>query len=108
VQDERTGNAATGEILCNLIIDPTRDYHGTGRPLGPPPKRNEPEPTSVGSGFADVLRHHTVGPVGRTHNLRRQIWPIIGGPRRSRLPRSERLLCEVDRVIAPFGQQPAC
>lgn len=32
-------NAATGEILRELIIDPARDYHGTGRPPGPPPKK---------------------------------------------------------------------
>lgn len=32
-------NAATGEILRDLIIDPARDYHGTGRPPGPAPKK---------------------------------------------------------------------
>jgi len=32
-------NAATGEILRDLIIDPARDYHGTGRPPGPTPKK---------------------------------------------------------------------
>jgi transposase InsO family protein len=28
-------DATTGEILRELLIDPTRDYHGTGRPPGP-------------------------------------------------------------------------
>jgi transposase InsO family protein len=31
-------NAATGELLRELTIDPTRDYQPTGRPPGPPPK----------------------------------------------------------------------
>jgi len=34
----RIVNAATGEILRELLIDPARDYHGTGRPPGPAPK----------------------------------------------------------------------
>ena len=60
----RIVNAATGEILRELLIDPARDYQA---PAGHPArhrKGNEPEPTSVGSSYADVLRHHTVGPVG--------------------------------------------
>lgn len=40
----RVINAATGEILRDLTIDPRRDYHGTGRPPGPPPK-NTPKNT---------------------------------------------------------------
>lgn len=32
-------HAATGEILRELVIDPTRDYQGTGRPPGPAPKK---------------------------------------------------------------------
>jgi transposase InsO family protein len=32
-------NAATGEILRDLIIDPRRDYQPTGRPPGPAPKQ---------------------------------------------------------------------
>jgi integrase-like protein len=35
----RIVNAATGEILRELEIDPARDYHGTGRPPGPTPKK---------------------------------------------------------------------
>jgi hypothetical protein len=31
-------NAATGEILRDLTIDPRRDYQPTGRPPGPPKK----------------------------------------------------------------------
>lgn len=32
-------DAATGELLRDLVIDPTRDYQGTGRPPGPAPKK---------------------------------------------------------------------
>jgi hypothetical protein len=31
-------NAATGEILRDLVIDPRRDYQPTGRPPGPTKK----------------------------------------------------------------------
>ena len=34
----RVVNAATGELLRDLVIDPTRDYQPTGRPPGPAPK----------------------------------------------------------------------
>ncbi len=41
-------NAATGELLRELTLDPSRDYQPTGRPPGPPPgtprKRKNPEP----------------------------------------------------------------
>ena len=36
--DVRVVHAATGELLRELTIDPRRDYHGTGRPPGPPRK----------------------------------------------------------------------
>ena len=32
-------NAATGELLRELVIDPAKDYQGTGRPPGPAPRR---------------------------------------------------------------------
>jgi hypothetical protein len=35
----RVINAATGELLRELTLDPTRDYRPTGRPPGPKPKR---------------------------------------------------------------------
>jgi transposase InsO family protein len=41
-------NAATGELLRELTLDPDKDYQPTGRPPGPPPgtprKRKNPEP----------------------------------------------------------------
>lgn len=37
-------DAATGELLRDLTIDPTRDYQPTGRPRGPAPKSTKPEP----------------------------------------------------------------
>ena len=49
--DVRVINAATGELLRQLTINPARDYQPTGRPPGPPPgtprpprKHNNPEP----------------------------------------------------------------
>ena len=35
----RVINAATGEILRELVLDPGRNYQPTGRPPGPPPGR---------------------------------------------------------------------
>ncbi|WP_211323085.1 hypothetical protein [Amycolatopsis palatopharyngis] len=37
--DVRIVNAATGELLRELAIDPARDYHGTGRQPGPAPRK---------------------------------------------------------------------
>jgi transposase InsO family protein len=35
-------DAATGELLRELVLDPTRRYQPTGRPPGPTPKNNNP------------------------------------------------------------------
>jgi hypothetical protein len=44
----RVINAATGELLRELTLDPTSDYQPTGRPPGPPPgtprTNKNPEP----------------------------------------------------------------
>jgi hypothetical protein len=37
-------NAATGELLRELTIDPTRNYQPLGRPPGPKPKDRSPNP----------------------------------------------------------------
>jgi Integrase core domain len=44
VQDlhSRVINAATGELLRELVLDPDRDYQPTGRPPGPPPRTPRP------------------------------------------------------------------
>lgn len=42
--DIRVINAATGELLRELTLDPSRDYQPTGRPPGPTPKRQQPNP----------------------------------------------------------------
>ncbi len=46
--DIRVINAATGELLRELTLNPDRDYQPTGRPPGPPPrtprKTRDPEP----------------------------------------------------------------
>jgi transposase InsO family protein len=43
--DVRVIDAATGELLRHLHLDPERDYQPLGRPPGPPPrKRQQPEP----------------------------------------------------------------
>jgi hypothetical protein len=36
--DIRIIDAATGELLRDLVLDPTKRYQGTGRPPGPTPK----------------------------------------------------------------------
>jgi len=39
-------DAATGELLRGLILDPTRDYQPLGRPPGPPPRKpQQPDPS---------------------------------------------------------------
>ena len=44
--DIRIIHAATGEILRDLTLDPTRSYQGTGAPKGPTrPKTKRPEPS---------------------------------------------------------------
>jgi integrase-like protein len=35
-------NAATGELLRELVLDPTKRYQPTGRPPGPVPKKGNP------------------------------------------------------------------
>lgn len=40
----RVVNAATGELLRELTINPTRDYQPTGKPRGPAPKKREAGP----------------------------------------------------------------
>lgn len=44
----RVINAATGELIRELTLDPGRNYQPTGRPPGPPPgrprKTTNPEP----------------------------------------------------------------
>ena len=48
--DIRAINAATGEIIRTLTLNPEHKYHGTGKPAGrpthpnKPPKKNQPEP----------------------------------------------------------------
>jgi Integrase core domain len=46
--DIRVINAATGELLRELTLDPSRNYQPTGRPPGPPPRTprqsRHPEP----------------------------------------------------------------
>jgi hypothetical protein len=40
----RVVNAATGELLRELVLDPTKDYQPTGRPPGPSPKTETAKP----------------------------------------------------------------
>jgi transposase InsO family protein len=42
--DVRIIDAATGELLRELTINPTKDYQPTGRPPGPAPKTKKPNP----------------------------------------------------------------
>jgi transposase InsO family protein len=47
-------NAATGELLRELTIDPTRDYQPLGRPPGPRPRQNRRPDPSPGSGLSGI------------------------------------------------------
>lgn len=38
--DIRIIDAATGELLRQLVLDPSKDYQGTGQPPGPARRRN--------------------------------------------------------------------
>lgn len=49
----RIVNAATGELLRELTLDPTRDYQPLGRPPGPPPQNRRPDPKQ-GSGPSGI------------------------------------------------------
>jgi transposase InsO family protein len=40
--DIRIIDAATGELLRDLVLDPSKRYQGTGRPPGPPPTTRNP------------------------------------------------------------------
>jgi transposase InsO family protein len=42
----RVVDAATGQLLRELVLDPTKRYQPTGRPPGPPRKRTSPNPQS--------------------------------------------------------------
>jgi hypothetical protein len=42
--DVRVIDAATGELLRELTLDPTRDYQPTGRPPGPTRKKQQANP----------------------------------------------------------------
>jgi hypothetical protein len=42
--DIRVINAATGELLRDLVLDPTRDYQPTGRPPGPTRQTKQTDP----------------------------------------------------------------
>jgi transposase InsO family protein len=50
----RVINAATGELLRELTIDPTRNYQPLGRPPGPHPKKNRRPDPSSGSGLSGI------------------------------------------------------
>ena len=61
--DIRIVGAATGELLRQLTLDPSRNYQPTRRPPGPTPgtprKRSHPETLTWVRGVLDALRHHT-------------------------------------------------
>ena len=58
--DIRVIHADTGEIIRTLTLEPTKRYHGTGRPPGGPhgPRKPAEPPHNAGSPVSDVSRHH--------------------------------------------------
>jgi hypothetical protein len=64
VQDLQTRviNAATGELLRDPTLEPSRDYQPTGAPKGPScktPKMNNTRTCIRRSGCRRFLRHHS-------------------------------------------------
>jgi hypothetical protein len=59
--DIRIINAATGELLRELTLDPSKRHQATGRTRW---KTARPNPRLWGSAVRDVLRHHTVAGAG--------------------------------------------
>jgi hypothetical protein len=60
----RVVDATTGELLRQLVLDPTRDYQPTGAQTPSQDHRMKVQ------GVSDVSRHHTGGGDGiRTHGL---------------------------------------
>src|SRR5207342_1542812 len=63
----RVINAATGELLRELTLDPTRDYQPTGAPKGPTrdaPQNDRPRTRVVGSGSFRCLERSQSGAAG--------------------------------------------
>jgi hypothetical protein len=58
----RVIDAATGELLRELTLDPPRDYQPTGQPSGP--KKETPRTRCKVRGVLDVLRHDRAPPAG--------------------------------------------
>jgi hypothetical protein len=52
--DIRVVDTATGEVLRELTLDPTRDYQPTGKPPGPTKHKTR---TPRVRAYADILRH---------------------------------------------------
>lgn len=50
----RVINAATGELLRELTIDPARNYQPLGRPPGPQPHTNRRPDPDPGSGLSGI------------------------------------------------------
>ena len=71
--DIRVIDAATGELLRHLTLDPTIDYQPLGRPPGPTtPKTATTRPQMRVRAVRDVSRHHTAPSAGfepATHGL---------------------------------------
>ncbi|WP_202867848.1 integrase core domain-containing protein [Kribbella pittospori] len=66
----RVVDAATGELLRDLVLDPSRDYQPTGKPPRPTPKETG-EPTNRGFTCPGCLETSHGRPRGtRTHNPR--------------------------------------
>ena len=91
-------DAATGELLRELTLDPAKRYQGTGRPPDPHANRKLSNQQPVGSGVSDVLRHHSVGLTG--FELRPLVLSL--SPSRSCVfLRIEALTCRKSSVLTP-------
>ena len=75
--DVRVIDAATGELLRHLTLDPNRDYQPLGRPPGPPPRNHNNPTPDEGSGCPGCLgTSHESG--RRDSNPRPSPWQVDG------------------------------
>lgn len=58
----RAVDAETGELLRELVLDPTRDYQRLGRPPGPKPRARSNQPTTTPADGVKAGRRPPAGP----------------------------------------------
>lgn len=106
-----TSGASTPPPANSSASSPSTPPATTSPPANhpdPPQKSNKPEPTNVGSGYADVLKHHTSGSGGiRTHDPLTASSVVAAG-QDVRLEHEGHSVCWPRRGAAAFGRMSRC